>query len=61
MAKCAPCIFHEKDKRMENAWFLPNYNEVKTMRFPCIYLNAWKMHVAHLAMYLTANCRDFCQ
>ena len=32
MAKCATCLCHEKDKRMENAWFLPNHNEVKTMR-----------------------------
>ena len=32
MAKCATCVFHEKDKRMENAWFLANYNEAKTMR-----------------------------
>ena len=31
MAKCATCVFHEKDKRMENAWFLANY-EAKTMR-----------------------------
>ena len=36
MAKCATCIFHEKDKRMENAWFLSKYNQAKT-------------HVAHLA------------
>ena len=32
MAKCAMCIFHEKDERMESAWFLANYNEAKTMR-----------------------------
>ena len=50
MAKCAMCIFHEKDKCMENAWFLPNYNEVKTMRFPCDYSNAWKKNMAHSAM-----------
>ena len=31
MAKCVTCVFHEKDKRMEYAWFLPNYIEVKTM------------------------------
>ena len=51
MAKCATCIFHEKDKCMENAWFLANYNEANTMRFPCVYPNARKTHVAHLAMY----------
>ena len=39
MAKCATCVFHEMDKRMENSWFLDNYNE------------AWKTHVAQLAMY----------
>ena len=49
MAKCVMCIFHEKDKR-----FLPNY-DVKTMRFPCVYPNAWKMHLAHLAMYRALN------
>ena len=32
MAKCATCVFHENDKHMENAWFLANYNEAKTMR-----------------------------
>ena len=47
MAKCATCVFHLKDKRMENAWFLANYNEAKTMRFSF----SWKTHVAHLAMY----------
>ena len=52
MAKCATYVFHEKDKRMENAWFSANYNEAKTMRSPCIYPNAWKTHVAQLAMYL---------
>ena len=36
MAKCATRVFHEKDKRMENAYFLTNYNEAKTMRFPCV-------------------------
>ena len=51
MAKCATCVFHEKDKRMENAWFFANYNEEKTMRFPCVYPNAWETHVAQLAMY----------
>ena len=51
MTKCATCVFHEKDKRMENEWFLPNYIEVKTMRFPCGYPNAWKTHVAHFAMH----------
>ena len=34
MAKCAICVFRSLDKCMENAWFLPNYNEVKTMRLP---------------------------
>ena len=28
MAKCATCVFHEKDKRLYTA----NYNEAKTMR-----------------------------
>ena len=26
MTNCATCVFHEKDKRMENAWFFPYYN-----------------------------------
>ena len=34
MAKCAMCVFHEKNRRLENA-FLANYNEAKTMHFPC--------------------------
>ena len=38
------------DKRMENSWFLANYNEAKTKRFPCVYPNTWKMHVEQLAM-----------
>ena len=25
------------DKCIENAWLLPNYNEAKTMGFPCVY------------------------
>ena len=33
MAKCATCAFHEKDKRMEKAWFLANYNEAKNHAF----------------------------
>ena len=32
MAKCSTCVFHEKDKRMDNVWLLANYNEAKTMR-----------------------------
>ena len=36
MAKCATCVYHEKDKRMENAWFLANHNEAKTTHFPCV-------------------------
>ena len=32
MTKCAMHVFHEKDKCMENTWFLANYNEEKTMR-----------------------------
>ena len=51
MAKCAMCVFHEKDKHMENTWFLAYYNEEKTMRFPCVYPK-WKMHVAQLAIIL---------
>ena len=51
MAKCATCVFHEKNKRMEIAWFSANYNEAKNMRFPCVYPNAWKTHLAQLAMY----------
>ena len=57
MAKCATCVFHEKDKCMENAWFLANHNEAKTMRFPCVYPNAWKTHVAQLAMYVMVHTR----
>ena len=53
MAKCATCVFHEKDKCMESAWFLANYIEAKTMRFPCVYRNAWKLHAAQLAMYFS--------
>ena len=48
MAECAPCVFYEMDKRMENAWFLANYNEAKTMHLSF----SWKTHRAHLAMYL---------
>ena len=33
MAKCATCVFHEKDKGNENAWFLANYNEKKKHAF----------------------------
>ena len=33
MAKCATCLFHAWDKRLENARFLSNYNEAKTMHF----------------------------
>ena len=51
MAKCATCVYHEKDKRMENVWFLANYNEAKNMHYPCIYPNTWKTQVAHLAIY----------
>ena len=52
MGKCVTCIFLEKDKLMENAWFLADYNEAKTMHFLCVYSNAWEPHVAQLAMYL---------
>ena len=55
MTKCATCNFHAKDKRMENAWFSPKHNQTKTMRlskrFPRVYPNAWKTHMAQLAMY----------
>ena len=40
MAKCAMCVFHEKDKCMENAWFLGNYNGAKTMRLSKLMENA---------------------
>ena len=43
-----PCAF---SMRRISAWFLANYIEAKNMRFPCIYPYAWKMHVAHLAVY----------
>ena len=49
MAKCVMCIFHENDKRMENAWFLTNYNEAKTMRLSKCMENACGTigHVEH--------------
>ena len=31
--------------------FLANYNEAKTMRVSRVYPNAWKKHMAQLAMY----------
>ena len=31
VTKCATCVFHEKDIRSENAWFLASYNEAKTL------------------------------
>ena len=33
IAKCATFISHEKDKRMEKAWFLANYNEAQNHAF----------------------------
>ena len=51
MAKFALRVFHEKEKHMENAWFLANYNEAKTMPFPGVHPNALETNVAHLAMY----------
>ena len=45
MAKCATCIFLEKDKRMDKARFLANYNnEVKTMRFDA-FIQTCRKHV----------------
>ena len=55
MAKCATCIFHEKDKRMENAWFLANYNEAKdhafSMRLSKRMVNA-RGTIGHVVQYL---------
>ena len=40
MAKCATCVSHEKDKRMENALFSPDYYYAFFMRLS----NSWKMY-----------------
>ena len=50
MAKCVTCVFHEKDKIMENASFLANYNEAKTMRLSKLMENVRGTfgHVVHI-------------
>ena len=55
MAKCAVCVLHEKDKRMENAWFLVYYNEAKTMSFPCGWINAWKTYLEQCTTEVMTN------